>query len=126
MSATHHQHPPTIFIVDDEPMLLDLAQTLLVPLGFDVRVYSDPRKALAEFAAARPSLVITDYAMGGLNGMDVLRECRKLNPRQKVVLLSGTVDESIFANDSYKPDHFLAKPYQVRDFVELVQKLITD
>ena len=113
----------TIFVVDDEPMLLDLAVTILQPLGFEVRTFRDPRKALAEYPAAKPVVVVTDYAMGEMNGLDLVRECRRINPRQKMILLSGTVDENIYANSQIKPDGFLAKPYQIRDFVESIQSL---
>ncbi|HEY1719438.1 MAG TPA: response regulator [Verrucomicrobiae bacterium] len=114
---------PMIFVVDDESMLLDLAAAILQPLGFQVRTFTDPQAALTEFPAAKPALVVTDYAMGPMNGMDLVRECRRINPRQKIILLSGTVDESIYNGATTKPDFFLAKPYQVRDFVESVQKL---
>ncbi len=112
-----------IFVVDDEPMLLDLAATILQPLGFDVRIYCDPKQAMAAYALAKPLVVVTDYAMGGMNGLDVMRECRRINPRQKIILLSGTVDESIYAGASDKPDLFLAKPYQVSDFIACVRKV---
>ena len=117
----------TIFVVDDEPMLLDLAAALLQPLGFIVRTFRDPQMALAEFSAAQPppALIVTDYAMGAMNGLDLVRQCKNLNPRQKIMLLSGTVDENIYAGEQAKPDFFLAKPYQVREFIESVQKLAT-
>ena len=114
----------TIFVVDDEPMLLDLASAILEPLGFMVRTFRDPKKALREFPAARPVVVVTDYAMGEMNGLDLVRECRLLNPLQKTLLLSGTVDETIYDGISAKPNRFLAKPYQVRDFIESVQELV--
>lgn len=127
MSATDSNRtgdpPATIFVVDDEPMLLDLAVAILQPLGFKVRTFSDPREALAEYPAARPVVVVTDYAMGGMNGLDLVRECKRINPRQKTILLSGTVDENIFADVQSKPDRFLAKPYQIPDFVESIRKL---
>jgi CheY-like chemotaxis protein len=115
----------TIFVVDDEPMLLDLAAALLQPLGFNVRTFRDPQVALKEFSVATPPpvVIITDYAMGAMNGLDLVRECKNLNPQQKIMLLSGTVDESVYASELAKPDIFLAKPYQVRDFIESVQKL---
>ena len=116
----------TIFVVDDEPMVLDLAAVILQPLGFNVRTFKDPRKALEEFPSARPAVVVTDYAMGEMNGIDLARECKRLNPRQKVLLMSGTVDESVFVHESFKPDRFLAKPFQVSEFVEAVQMLIKD
>lgn len=116
--------PVTIFVVDDEPMLLDLAVTILQPLGFKVRTFSDPKKALAEYPAAKPAVVVTDYAMGEMNGLELVRECKRINPRQKTILLSGTVDENVFADAQSKPDRFLAKPYQIPDFVESVQSLL--
>lgn len=116
---------PLIFVVDDEPMLLDLAEIVLKPEGFDVRTFHDPCRAVADYAAAQPppNVVITDYAMPGLNGLDVIRECRKLRPRQKTIMVSGTVDESVYANMDIKPDHFLAKPYNTDELVALVRAL---
>jgi len=115
--------PATIFVVDDEPMLLDLAAAILKPAGFNVRTFRDPQVALVEFPAARPAVVVTDYAMGTMNGLEFLRQCRQINPLQKVLLLSGTVNENIYAGDADKPDAFLAKPYQVHDFIGWVQRL---
>jgi CheY-like chemotaxis protein len=125
MNVTANKNAPaTIFVVDDEPMLLDLAAAILQPLGFNVQTFRDPKKALKEFSAARPEVVVTDYAMGEMNGLDLLRECRRINPRQKVLLLSGTVDETIYDGVPAKPDSFMAKPYQIRDFVQAVQELV--
>ena len=126
MNAAKSQNadPPTVFVVDDEPMLLELAEAILNPLGYRVRTFRDPELALKEFSIARPDVVITDYAMGRMNGMDLIRECRRLNPRQKMILLSGTVDEHVFANAPVKPDQFLTKPYQIQDLAEHVRSLI--
>jgi DNA-binding response OmpR family regulator len=122
-SSNDAHAPTTIFVVDDEPMLLDLAAAILQPMGFDVRIFRDPKMALKEFTVKQPKLLVTDYAMGEMNGLDLVRECRRVNPMQKIILLSGTVDENIYADSTAKPDRFLAKPYQVRDFVEAVTTL---
>jgi DNA-binding NtrC family response regulator len=113
----------TIFIVDDEPILLDLAAAILQPLGFKVRTFRNPREVLKEISSVKPAVIVTDYAMGEMNGLDLVRECKRVNPRQKMLLLSGTVDEKIYADAQAKPDRFLAKPYQVHELVESVQKL---
>jgi len=114
---------PTIFVVDDEPMLLDLAAAILEPLGYDVRTFRDPQTALAEFSKAKPAVVVTDYTMSGMSGIDLIHECKRVNPGQKTILLSGTVDQHIYADDKAKPDTFLAKPYQVGEFIKSVQDL---
>jgi ATP-dependent Lon protease len=126
--AQDHQNVPVIYVVDDEPMLLDLAEMVLKPAGFDVRTFVDPRRALADYAAAKPppSLVVTDFAMGEMTGLDLIRECRKLHPAQKIIMVSGTVDESIYADLEIKPDCFLAKPYNPDHLVAVIQGLTGD
>lgn len=117
--------PDTIFIVDDEPAVVELAAMILQPLGYKVRTFNNPNKVLEEFPAAKPALVVTDYAMGELTGLDLVRECKRINPHQKVLLMSGTVDEGIFAGEDTQPDAFLPKPFQVKELVEMVQRLTT-
>ncbi|MEI8291670.1 MAG: response regulator [Verrucomicrobiota bacterium] len=113
----------TVFVVDDEPMLLDLAEAILGAVGYEVRTFRDPELALEEFMEQRPDLVITDYAMGRMTGMDLIRECRRLNPRQKIVLISGTVDEQVFSDAPVKPDRFITKPYQIYELTDCVREL---
>jgi len=116
--------PPTVFVVDDEPMLLELAEVILKPLGCTVRTFRDPEVALKEAAVARPEVIITDYAMGRMTGMDLIRECRRLDSRQKMILVSGTVDGQVFADAPAKPDEFLSKPYQIQELTACVRRLL--
>lgn len=118
--------PPTVYVVDDEPLLLDLAVIILKPIGCEVQTFLDPETALRQFAATLPDLIITDYAMGRMNGMDLIRECRRLQPGQKALLVSGTVDEHVFSDAVIKPDRFLTKPYQFRDFLNCVRELLAE
>jgi CheY-like chemotaxis protein len=112
-----------IFVVDDEPMLLDLAAAILQPHGFKVWTFRDPQLALEEFPAVKPDILVTDYAMGSMTGMDLVVQCRRQNSKLKIILLSGTVDEGVYADAPEKPDRFLAKPYQVYQFVEMIRAL---
>ena len=116
---------PLVFVVDDEPMLLELASMIVEPLGYRVRTFRDPVTALREYSLSQPLpvLVITDFAMHQMNGMDLIRDCRKINPRQKVLLVSGTVDALIYRDSPQKPDAFLAKPYQTQELVNAVNTL---
>ena len=115
-----------IYVVDDEPMLLELATVILAPLGYQVKTFRDPDTALKSFTAAapRPELIITDYAMHTMNGMDLISACRRAQPGQKIILVSGTVGEDIFTDAPAKPDHFLAKPYEINELTELVRTVL--
>jgi CheY-like chemotaxis protein len=107
-------------------MLLELAAIVLEPLGYRLKSFRDPESALQAFTAAdpRPALIITDYAMHHMNGMDLVRECKRILPGQKVLLVSGTVGEEVFRDAPVKPDRFLAKPYQASALAELVRALL--
>ncbi|MBW8863608.1 MAG: response regulator [Verrucomicrobia bacterium] len=122
--GSHSGAIPTVFVVDDEPMLLELAAVIIKPLGCEVRTFRDPETALKEFTLARPKVVVTDYAMGRMSGMDLVRECRRLHPDQKIVLVSGTVDEHVFNDAPIKPNRFLSKPYQLEDLSNCVRDLL--
>ena len=113
-----------IFIVDDEPMLLELAAVILKPIGCEVVTFRDPEIALQQVPVRQPELIVTDYAMGRMSGMDLIRECRRLNPRQKIILVSGTVDEHVFGDAPVKPNRFLMKPYQLQEFTDCVRELL--
>ncbi len=118
---------PLVYVVDDEAMLLELATVILEPLGYEIATFRDPEAALEAFTRAkpRPVLLITDYAMHNMNGMDLIQECRRLEPAQKILLLSGTVGPEIFQQAPARPDRFLAKPYHARQLVDLVRGMLS-
>ncbi len=76
-----------IYIVDDEPMLLELASVILQPLGYTVKTFSDAVAALESFRAAKPFpvLLITDYSMHAMNGMDLIKACRQIQHSKQLV-----------------------------------------
>jgi CheY-like chemotaxis protein len=127
-----HQPPPVkggrplIFVVDDEQLLLEFVMLVLEPEGYEIRTFREPAQALEAFrtAAPRPDLVVVDYAMPAMTGMTLMGQCRALQPDQKFLLVSGTVRESVFAEAADRPDGFLAKPYQPRQLVSQVRKLV--
>jgi CheY-like chemotaxis protein len=123
-SAENRQH--LIFVVDDEPMLLELATVILEPQGFAIKSFRDPELAAEAFtkASPKPDLVITDYAMHSMNGMQLVEQIHRLEPRQKILLVSGTVGEEVFRDSPARPDMFLAKPYQAHQLTEAVKSLI--
>ena len=115
-----------IYVVDDEPMLLELASVILEPEGYNIQTFRDPDAAFKAFTAAkpRPVLLITDYAMHNMNGMQLIEKFRQLEPQQRILLGSGTVGEDIFEGAPARPDKFLAKPYQASQLTSLVRSLL--
>jgi DNA-binding NtrC family response regulator len=114
-----------IIVVDDEPMLLELAESILTPAGYRVSLYRDPTLVIEtlEHSPAPPDLLVTDYAMLQMNGLQLMERCRQIHPGLRVLLVSGTVTECIFENSPCKPDRFLAKPYDFLTFLATVSEL---
>jgi signal transduction histidine kinase/DNA-binding response OmpR family regulator len=78
-----------IVVVDDQQDVLDTTAMLLRGDGHDVRLFLDPRQAVASLLADPPELVISDLGMPGMNGWDVARAVHERHPSLPVVLLTG-------------------------------------
>lgn len=118
--------PPLAYIVDDEPMLLDLNEAVLRSIGFDVRRFRAAEIAFEAYRVAPvpPILIVTDYSMHRMTGQELTSRCRALNPGQKVLMVSGTVDASVFKDEEQKPDYFMPKPYSTDRLVEVIRRLL--
>ena len=86
-----------ILIVDDDPDLLDTLREYLEDLGNSYVVETAARgiEALEMVARARPHLVILDVEMPGMNGIQVLKSLRAVDPTIPVIMLTATTDASV-------------------------------
>ena len=85
-----------------------------------------PKKALRAIGEAnpKPAVLVTDYEMGEMNGLDLIQCSHKIHPALKSLLVSGTVDSSIVLSRSAKVDRFLGKPYEPSDLQKAVAELM--
>jgi DNA-binding NtrC family response regulator len=117
-----------IYVVDDEPMVGEVVEILLQMEGFQPRLFQDPAVALMDFLGAnpRPTLLITDFVMGSMNGMELIDNCKQIQPDLKTILFSGNVGEKITASYSVKPDRFVSKPFQPKVLIEVIRSLLKE
>ncbi len=115
-----------VFVVDDNAMLSELAAAVLGSAGHTVRHFTDPRKVLEAFDEAdpKPTVLVTDYDMGEMNGVELIRLLHKVYPALKTVLLSGTVDSSMVLMNPGQVHRFLGKPYDPAQLKNLVAELL--
>jgi CheY-like chemotaxis protein len=78
-----------ILVIDDEPGIRDLLDTLLSGKGYDVVLSDSGEKGLEVFRRARPDVVVLDLKMPGMDGLTVLQQVRRDNPKQPVIILTG-------------------------------------
>jgi PAS domain S-box-containing protein len=104
----------TILLVDDEPIIVEVAQLVLENSGYKVLVASDGPTALALFAKQMDHIaaVITDLAMPLMDGLLLVRTLRQMEPRLKVIVSTGHSDDcQAVAMDRLHVDGYLTKPY---------------
>jgi len=116
-----------IYVVDDEALLLDLAESSLRPGKYEIKKFVEPARALQSFLneSHPPALLISDYAMGEMDGLQLIQNCKKIQPQLKTMLVSGTAGEDILDGAPVKVDRFLAKPYIPSVFAGIVEELLS-
>jgi len=115
-----------IYLVDDEKVLLDIAEIALLADGYELKKFHDPQAAFESFTQEprKPSLLLTDYAMEPMNGIELSAKCKSAYPALKVVLISGTPGSEIPAQSSVTVDKFMPKPYVPAELANTVRSLL--
>jgi DNA-binding NtrC family response regulator len=114
-----------ILIVDDEPDMVENCQRLLGRAGFRCLAETDPRKAMALLESERPDLVLTDLKMPGVDGMEVLRHARQMDPELPVIILTAfaTLESAVTAVKEGAFD-YLSKPFSADQLTLAVNRAL--
>ncbi|GMU71559.1 MAG: sigma 54-interacting transcriptional regulator [Burkholderiales bacterium] len=110
-----------LLLVDDDPDLLKLISLRLTSAGYRVRTAESGEAALAAIAVTRPSLVISDMRMPGIDGLALFDAIWRQHPALPVIILTahGTIPDAVDATQR-GVFGFLTKPF---DSQELLQKV---
>ena len=84
-----------LLVADDEQKICRLLESFFAERGFDVRLAHDGKAALSCIREERPHLVFLDLHMPGLDGLDVLKEARRVDETIKVIIITAVEDEEI-------------------------------
>lgn len=115
-----------ILLVDDDPDLLRLMAIRLEAAGYEVLTAASGQLALAQLAAERPRLVITDMRMPGMDGNALFDAVKATHPMLPVIILTahGTIPDAIAATNR-GVFGYLTKPYDARVLLEQVARAMT-
>ena len=83
--------PARILVVDDDEAVRDAVCDVVTMLGYTAEPASDARAALDRFRPGRYGLVVTDLAMPVMNGLELARHLRTLEPTLPITIFSATV-----------------------------------
>lgn len=114
-----------ILVVDDEPIILELASMVLASRGHEVLTAESGTDCLATVARYSPALVLLDYMMPGMDGMATLQRLREEFPDTYVVMLTGKGSEQI-AVDVMKAGaaDYILKPFKNKDLMERIDNVL--
>jgi DNA-binding NtrC family response regulator len=113
-----------IAIVDDEEMVLtSLRSFLLLETDYEVETFSSPQTAVSVLRHKPVDLVISDYLMPGMNGIEFLLEMKALHPFATRILLTGYADKenAIKAINEVGLYQYVEKPWNNDDLKITIQ-----
>jgi response regulator RpfG family c-di-GMP phosphodiesterase len=118
--------PPTLLIVDDEPVVLNMLRDILEHEKYHVATSPSPLKALAMLAEHDFSVIIADQKMPEMLGLDFLVESRRLRPNASRILITAvlslpTIIDAINKGEIYR---FVAKPWLREEMLGAVRNAI--
>jgi PAS domain S-box-containing protein len=126
---TPHETPigtECILFLDDEQTLAEMGTAILERLGYKVTAETDSLRALEVFSTKSDEfdLIITDYTMPNLSGLDFAGEVLRIRPNMPIMLCTGFSEK--ITPDSVKElgVELLMKPYSLRQISEAVRKIL--
>ncbi len=103
----------TVLVIDDEKPTLAMFRLTLNAYGYEVLTAENGREGLEVFERERPPIVLTDIKMPGMDGIEVLRRIKAIDPKAEVIVITGhgDMDLAIKALNLDATD-FINKPIQ--------------
>ena len=117
----------TIAIVDDEEMVLtSLRSFLALETDYNIFTFESPVEALEHIRTDSVSLVISDYLMPNMNGIEFLSKVRELKPQIPRIILTGYADKenAIKAINTVGLYQYIEKPWNNDDLLIIIRNAL--
>lgn len=114
-----------ILIVEDEQRVANLLHAGLTENGYQCQVAYDGTMGLRLFKSTLPNLVITDVVLPGLNGFELCKAIREINPSVPIIMLTalGSTDDKLDGFDA-GADDYMVKPFDFRELNARIKALL--
>ncbi len=115
----------SILVVDDEPGIREMLSLELSSQGYCVVKVPHAAEALAKIQEQRFSLMITDLKMPGIDGLELLEQAKKIDPKLEVIMMTGhgSISDAVEAMKKGAYD-FVLKPFQLIEINTLIEKVL--
>jgi two-component system cell cycle sensor histidine kinase/response regulator CckA len=123
-------HSSSILAVDDNRDISSLITRSLERCGFSINGFTDPHLALEDFEmnVTKYVLVISDFRMPGMNGIEFAIKIKEMKPDIKILLMTAfeiNSEELKNVTSSVKVDEFISKPILMSKLSGIVEKYVT-
>ncbi|HTZ99981.1 MAG TPA: sigma-54 dependent transcriptional regulator [Candidatus Aquilonibacter sp.] len=114
---------PTILIVEDEAKMRRLLELQLAEEGFQARIAPDAESALQIFSKDPSDIVVTDFKLPGMTGLEFLHALKRIDAGVPVIMMTayGTVESAVDAMKAGASDYVL-KPFSLAELVLVIRK----
>ena len=119
----------TVLLVDDDYIVLEMISAIFSMIGFTVLQARDGIEAVEVFQQHRDEirLVLTDFAMPRMNGLETLTALRQIDPGIPVIMASGYSEEQVMEGvHSELPQAFLGKPYGLQALRDAIHRILVE
>jgi NtrC-family two-component system response regulator AlgB len=116
---------PTVLVVDDEKNILKILRIGLEAIGLAVEAFGNPVEAIESLEPGRYDIAFIDLMMAPVDGMQVLREIKKVSPSTTAVIITahGSIDSAVEAIKQGAFD-FLQKPFDLKELQLFTTKVL--
>jgi FixJ family two-component response regulator/HPt (histidine-containing phosphotransfer) domain-containing protein len=117
----------TIFIVDDEESILEILETYILDLDFEVITFTSAQEALNSLNDNSPDVILSDISMPGMDGIEFVKKVREVNLQVSFIMVSGQITKDrILELLKYDVFGFIEKPFQENVIKEVTERAYTN
>src|SRR5262249_11569959 len=114
----------SVLVVEDEESIRDLLEEVFESAGCRVDAVADGERALARFQNGHYSIVMTDIALPGLDGVSLVRRMRASDPKAVLVVLTGRAsDDTVEQAREAGASVVLSKPFELSDVIGIIKNV---
>jgi CheY-like chemotaxis protein len=113
-----------VLVIEDEPLIRDIYSEFLELLGYEADVAVDGREGLARFDPLVHKIVVTDFLMQGLTGLEIAEAVRARSRTTLIVVISGTAEPPDERRVARAGLRFLRKPVAFAQFKATLAEVV--